>query len=204
MRGYSNDDELVYLMHCGSERAREILYRRYYHLVSKWMLTFSYYFVSGYEHEDFIQMAMMGFHDIIDSYRDDQKATLATFMKIALTKRILSLLRVNKDICYRAGTTILSLDNYVDDDKEIRYVDMVVDSHEHYHPEMSLMVKEAKTYYSTQIEARTSPRGNQVMKYKKEGYDEVEIAKKLHISVKSVYNAVYRYSKKVVGIDELK
>ena len=42
------------------------------------------------------------------------------------------------------------------------------------------------------------------MKYKKEGYDEVEIAKKLHISVKSVYNAVYRYSKKVVGIDELK
>ena len=149
-------------------------------------------------------MAMMGFHDIIDSYRDDQKATLATFMKIALTKRILSLLRVNKDICYRAGTTILSLDNYVDDDKEIRYVDMVVDSHEHYHPEMSLMVKEAKTYYSTQIEARTSPRENQVMKYKKEGYDEVEIAKKLHISVKSVYNAVYRYSKKVVGIDELK
>ena len=204
MRGYSNDDELVYLMHCGSERPREILYRRYYHLVSKWMLTFSYYFVSGYEHEDFIQMAMMGFHDIIDSYRDDQKATLATFMKIALTKRILSLLRVNKDICYRAGTTILSLDNYVDDDKEIRYVDMVVDSHEHYHPEMSLMVKEAKTYYSTQIEARTSPRENQVMKYKKEGYDEVEIAKKLHISVKSVYNAVYRYSKKVVGIDELK
>ena len=92
----------------------------------------------------------------------------------------------------------------VDDDKEIRYVDMVVDSHEHYHPEMSLMVKEAKTYYSTQIEARTSPRENQVMKYKKEGYDEVEIAKKLHISVKSVYNAVYRYSKKVVGIDELK
>ena len=80
----------------------------------------------------------------------------------------------------------------------------VVDSHEHYHPEMSLMVKEAKTYYSTQIEARTSPRENQVMKYKKEGYDEVEIAKKLHISVKSVYNAVYRYSKKVVGIDELK
>ena len=204
MRGYSNDDELVYLMHCFSERAKEILYRRYYHLVAKWMLTFSYYFVSGYEHEDFIQMAMMGFHDIIDSYRDDQKASLATFMKIALTKRILSLLRVNKDICYRAGTTILSLDNYVDDDKEIRYVDMVVDDHDHYHPEMSLMVKEAKTYYSTQIEARTSPRESQVMKYKEEGYNEVEIAKKLHISVKSVYNAVYRYSKKVVGIDELK
>lgn len=204
MKRYNNDDELVYLMRCGSEQAREILYKRYYRIASKWMLAFSKYFVSGYELEDFIQMAMICFHDVIDSYRDDQQANLSTFMKVSITKRILSLLRVNKDICYRKETKILSLDSYADEQNKTRYVDMIADIHERYQPDVELFVKETETYYSTQIDAIISPREKQVMEYKNIGYDEIEIAKMLHISVKSVYNAVYRYSKKIVGIDEPK
>lgn len=204
MQGYNYDDELVYLMRCGSEEAQDILYKRYYRRVSKWVLAFTKYFINGYEYEDFIQMAMMGFHDILDSYRDDQKASLSTFMKIAITKRILSLMRVNKDVCYRAGMTILSLDSYTSEDEDTRYIDLVADIHERYQPEVHLIVKETATYYALQIDAKTSQREKMVMNYKKAGYDELEIAKKLHISVKSVYNAVYRYSKKIVAIDELK
>lgn len=204
MKSYNNDDELLYLMRCGSEKAQEILYKRYYRIVAKWMLTFSKYFISGYEYEDFIQMAMIGFNDIIDSYRDDQNASLSTFMKVAITKRILSLMRVNRDVCYRKGMTILSLDSYINEEEETRYIDMMVDLHERYQPETHLKVKEATAYYTAQIDARTSPREKQVMDYKNAGYNEMEIAKMLHISIKSVYNAVYRYSKKIVGIDELK
>lgn len=204
MKSYICDDELIYLMRCGSMAAQELLYQRYYRLVGKWVLAFRRYFVSGYEYEDFIQMAMMGFDDILDSYRDDQKASLMTFMKTAITKRLFSLMRVNKDICYRMGQSVMSLDSYINSDKETRYIDMVADLHERYQPEAHLMIKETTTYYSTQIEAKISLREKQVMEYKKAGYKEIEIAEKLHISVKSVYNAAYRYSKKIVGIDELK
>lgn len=204
MKSYICDDELVYLMRCGSSAAQQLLYQRYYHLVGKWVLAFTRYFISGYEYEDFIQMAMMGFDDILDSYRDDQKASLMTFMKMAITKRLLSLIRVNRDGCYRPGQNILSLDSYTNSEKDTRYVDMVADLHERYQPEVHLMIKETTTYYSTQIEAKISLREKQVMEYKRAGYEEAEIAEKLHISVKSVYNAAYRYSKKIVGIDELK
>ena len=48
----------------------------------------------------------------------------------------------------------------------------------------------------------TSPREYQILLYKKAGYEEEEIAKKLNITLRSVYNAVYRCSKKIEGIDE--
>ena len=88
MQGYNYDDELVYLMRCGSEEAQDILYKRYYRRVSKWVLAFTKYFINGYEYEDFIQMAMMGFTILLIVIVMIKKATLATFMKIALTKRI--------------------------------------------------------------------------------------------------------------------
>lgn len=204
MKCYSYDEELLYLMRCGSQQAQEILYRRYYRLVGKWVLAFTHYFVSGFEYEDFIQLAMMSFNEIIDSYRQDQNASLATFMKIAITKRILSFIRVNKDICYRAGQTILSLDNWLTDEKDLRYVDMVADIRERYQPEVVLYIQETTAYYSAQVDLKISAREKQVMIYKSAGYSEAEIAKKLKISVKSVYNAAYRYHKKIEVIDELK
>ena len=46
MQGYNYDDELVYLMRCGSEEAQDILYKRYYRRVSKWVLAFTKYFIN--------------------------------------------------------------------------------------------------------------------------------------------------------------
>ena len=56
MQGYNYDDELVYLMRCGSEEAQDILYKRYYRRVSKWVLAFTKYFINGYEYEDFMNL----------------------------------------------------------------------------------------------------------------------------------------------------
>lgn len=63
-------------------------------------------------------------------------------------------------------------------------------------------MKEQSTYYQERIYAVTSPREYQILLYKKAGYEEEEIAKKLNITLRSVYNAVYRCSKKIEGIDE--
>ena len=63
-----------------------------------------------------------------------------------------------RQVCYRAGMTILSLDSYTSEDEDTRYIDLVADIHERYQPEVHLIVKETATYYALQIDAKTSQR----------------------------------------------
>lgn len=203
MERYINDDELIYLMRCGSQEAEDILYKRYYRQVARWIRPYCYHRVEGWEFDDYLQYAMATFSTIIDSYRIDQKTSLKTFMKQSIIRRILSLSRIVKDE-YFANCAIISLDSYLGDDQRMRYEDVIGDPMKRGRPDISLQVKETTTDYNVQIRKKTSLREREVMAYKKAGFDEKEIADRLDISIKSVYNAVYRYHKKVQAIDENK
>lgn len=198
-----NDYELLYLFHCGSDEAKEILYHRYYKLVAKWVQPFLYHGrIHGWEFEDFIQIGMLAFFKAIDSYRDDKQTSLKTFMKGNILKRVISCVRQGHCIEEKINAIEFSLDNWLDEEEQYRYEDVVADPNEDYQPHASLIVKEQSTYYQERIYAVTSPREYQILLYKKASYEEEEIAKKLNITLRSVYNAVYRCSKKIEGIDE--
>lgn len=145
---------------------------------------------------------MATFSNIIDSYRLDQKTSLKTFMKRSIIRRILSLSRIVKDEYY-STCMVVSLDSYIGDDQRMRYEDIIGDPMKRDYPDIALKVKEKRLDYNAQIHKTTSLREREVMAYKKVGFDEKEIADRLDISIKSVYNAVYRYHKKVLAIDEL-
>lgn len=203
MERYINDDELIYLMRCGSQEAQDILYKSYYRQVARWIRPYCYRCVEGWEFEDYLQFAMATFSGIIDSYRLDQKTSLKTFMKQSIIRRILSLRRMNKEESCPIYMTI-SLDSYIGDDRRMRYEEIIGDPIKRDYPDITLKVKEAEIIYNAQIHKKTSLHEREVMAYKKAGFDEKEIADRLDISIKSVYNAVYRYHKKVLAIDELK
>lgn len=197
-----NDDELMYLMHCGSIEACESLYEKYYKLVARWVRPFSYVY-QGMEFDDYVQIAMMNFQSIIDCYRDDQNASLKTYMKISLMRRFSSVLRPKTERMIYKEHTIVSLDDFIGKDKQMKLEEIVEDPKQSFQPDVVLVVKEKEAYYSSYLNEKASPRELEVMKCKNYGYNEDEISVRLNISVKSVYNAVYRYHKKVQGIDEL-
>lgn len=199
-----SDDELLYLMRCGNPEAQQCLYKRYYHEVSKWLSSFCKYHSQKMAYEDFVQVAMMNFTLLIDVYRHDQKASLRTFMKNAIMKRILSYTRVRKDTRFFSQQIVISLDDFIDDDDKMHYEEIIEDSSYSYRPEMQMVIKENKTEYLADMLEKTSPKERMVMLYTSAGYQQKEIAEKLNISIKSVYNALYRYHKKMLPIDETK
>jgi DNA-directed RNA polymerase specialized sigma24 family protein len=201
---YINDDELIYMARCGSQAAEEILYQRYYRLVKRWIKPFCYHRIESWDDEDYLQFAMMMFSTIMDSYRIDQKTSLKTFMKQSLIRRILSLIRVGKDEALATSQLPVSLDCFIGDDERMRFEEIVGDPLKRDYPDLVLRIKETETCYDSEVYKRTSLREREVMAYKKAGYDEKEIANRLDISIKSVYNAVYRYHQKMLAIDELK
>lgn len=203
MKRYS-DDELLYLMRCGSQEAQRCLYLQYFDYISKWVFVFYRRTFKRTDYDDLVQISMIHFMRIMDNYRDDQQTTLRTFMKMAITRRLWSHTRVGKDMRIYQENVIVSLDDYVGADKQMRYDEVIGDPSWEHRPEKRYMIKDTTIYYMDQIQDFVSPKELRVMAYKNEGYDEKEIAMKLDISIKSVYNAVYRYHKKALAIDDFK
>lgn len=200
-----SDEELLYLMRCGSQDAERYLYEYYYKEITKWLLPFYKQCYCKVEFEDLIQIGMMNFVMIIDSYRTDQNASLKTFMKVAITKRVISYVKFGKyEISFQKSKSI-SFDEYVGrGDESMRYDEIIEDPSKKDRPEIALKIKEVSYYYANKIAEQTSKIERSVMFYIQEGYSQDEIANILGISIKSVYNAAYRYHKKILPIDEIK
>lgn len=200
-----NESELLYLMRCGSQEAQEYLYDNYYRYVEYWF--------SGYvahcqfmEKEDFIQMAMIHFSKILDSYREDQVASLKTYMYISLKKRMWNVLYSVKRKRIPPNGYSISLDEPISkvEDSGLTYEETTEDPYKRYYPRLNLIVKEQETYYRSSISQSATPLELSVIKLKEEGYSDQEISLKLNVSVKCVYNASYRYHKKLQTIDDVK
>lgn len=198
-----DDDELVYLMRCGNFMAKECLCHKYYGYIRHWIRPFCFG-AYGMDMEDYIQIAMLNFLSILECYRDDQCTSLRTFMKVSVVRRFLSVLRPGLLRETRRNSIVISLDENIGDENSLRYEEVVEDPKQSYCPEIILMVKETEIAYMSDICQKASPRELAVMTYKRDGYNEKEISQKLDISIKSVYNAVYRYHKKAQVIDDLK
>lgn len=197
MERYISDDELLYMMRCGSEEAQTVLYQRYYSIVKKWILPFLGYSRGEYDFEDYLQVAMMYFPMLLECYRADQKTSFKTFMYHVIRKRMLSFVYQMKKKQLNRYFAFVSLDECVLLEDDLQYAELIGDPSLHYQPSSILQVKEAKEEYHIQLEQEASPRELAVIRYIDEGYPQQEIADILDISVRSVYNAVYRYHKKV-------
>ena len=200
MESYS-DDELIYLLRCGNQQAEECLMKRYYNYVYRWLLPYRNSPMPNYDYADLMQIAMMNLPKIIDNYRDDQKTSLRTFAKLAIKRRLASLALKGKDLRLFRHFGCVTLDDYVGTDERMRYEDIIADPYQKHHPEIMLLIKEEQSEYNTRVLERASPLEIEVVNLINQGYNQDEIAKLLKIPIKSVYNAIYRYHKKIEGID---
>lgn len=202
MERYS-DDELLYLLRCGSETAQVELYKRYYEYVKLWVLSFYTQYMSGFEYEDFVQYGMLAFSLLVDQYRDDKRTSFKTFIKNCVLKRMRSFVAKMKAMQELRNLSVISFDEFISEDENVRFEDVVSDETDE-RPDKIMVIRETHTYYQTMICENDMTLETQVYTLKNEGYMNTEIAKMLDISTKSVYNAAYRYHKKAQAIDEPK
>lgn len=192
-----NDEELLYLVKCDSEMAKRYLLRIYYYRILQWAKPFVKYQYIGMELEDFVQIAMISFWNAIFSYRDDFATSLCTYVKTVVLRRIYSEIELKNERRLYKGKRPISLNDYVSDEDGYTYEEVIEDPSIIYQPRKILEVRETTTQYLTQFENKATEIEKEVMTYFLQGYNEKEIAEKLHIPIKSVYNAVYRGHKKV-------
>lgn len=194
MESYS-DDELLYLARCGNQDAEMCLYKRYYKRISKWLLPLYKYCHQKIDYQDFVQIGMMNFVIVVDSYRDDRQASMRTFIKQSISRRVISYARSLESENYYLHQSI-SLDEEVGEEG-MCYEELIEDPKQNHHPAIEMKIKEMQVEYAVELEERLSHVEYLVMKYTQAGYSQKEIAKILDISIKSVYNAIYRYHKKM-------
>ena len=192
-----SDDELLYLMRSGNQDATDYFYAKYYNEVSKWIKKYLKINHLSYDFEDCLQESMMNFDSILDSYREDKNTSIKTFMKNAVCKRMINYTRQGKDKKIFQEYVVVSLDDYAGSADSYKYEEVIEDKSQRYSPREQMMVKEKIVAYNTVGNTVASQLEKDVMELVLRGYSVKEISKMKNISPKSIYNAIYRYQRKM-------
>lgn len=192
-----DDEELLYLVRCHNEMAKECLLKIYHRHIMRWMMSFVKYRYLGIELEDFVQIAMINFWNAILSYRDDLGTSLYVYVKTSVLRRTYSEISLKKENRLLKNKVTVSFNEYVNSEDGFFYEEIIEDPSIRYQPRQIFEIRESTTHYLGQIEKKATQIEKDVMKYYIQGYSEKEISEKLNIPIKSVYNAVYRGHKKV-------
>lgn len=192
-----NEEELLYLIRCGSEEAIELLLEKYFYRISSWIMPYCHYEYLGFDKDDLIQIGMIHFKTILDTYRLDLNNNLYSYAKKSVIRKIVKTIEyIKEDVLYR-NNFFISFDDYAYDREEgYYYKDIIPDEKETYRPENRFMIKERAIGYKKTFQSQTSSQEKEIMTYLRKGYNAKEIAKIMDISLKSVYNAIYRCRRK--------
>ena len=195
------DEELLYLTHCHEEEAERCLVKRYQQLIEKWILNYQNFFEKGIDYDECLQVGMIHFTHVMQAYRDDRNASLRTFAKFAVLRRTRTYVLTQTHKMYRYGKRF-SLDEDVAEDSAFKYHDVIEDDQVRYRPDEIFLVKERNCYYQSKMKEVLTPFEKSVADLKIQNYSNQEIAEKLNVPIKSVYNASYRMHKSVESIDD--
>lgn len=84
-----NDSELIHMVNEASEDAKDILFEKYKYIIDIEIKKYSSMAkVLGYDYNDLVQDALVGFSDALVSYRDDKYAALPSFITLCVDRKL--------------------------------------------------------------------------------------------------------------------
>lgn len=177
---YSNcsDEELVALIQQGDEVAFNHLYQKYLPKIRSMVYPFQ---GLGYDIEDLVQEATIGFFSAIDVY-NASTAAFSTFCYICMRRMLISLLRSNTKKGAADYAMIYEVNDFAQHSAN---------------PEQQYIAKEEFFALKNKLNARLSPLEKSVLAYYISGMDYSAIAKRLNKTTKSVDNALQRIRTKL-------
>lgn len=189
--------ELIYLARFNDPVALRSLYSYYDALVKTVMRKMKYVSSMSLEAQDLLQVGMITFEKVFWSYREDQDTTFEVYARSCIIKKMQSLLKKQYTFFIRYEKKSISLDKIVNYEDSRTYGELIADQRVEYSPQKAQNLEKVWELIYAIIQNETSERDQKIFHLVLLGYPEKEVALMLDISIKCVYNSVYRVMSKL-------
>ena len=189
--------ELIYLARSNDPVALRSLYAYYDALVKTVMRKMKYVSSMSLEAQDLLQVGMITFDKVFWSYREDQNTTFEVYARSCIIKKMQSLLKKQYTFFIRYEKKSISLDKIVNYEDSRTYGELIADQRVEYSPQKAQNLEKIWELIYAIIQNETSERDQKIFHLVLLGYPEKEVALMLDISIKCVYNSVYRVMSKL-------
>lgn len=189
--------ELIYLARSNDPVALRSLYSYYDALVNTVMRKMKYISSMSLEAQDLLQVGMIAFDKVFWSYREDQDTTFEVYARSCIIKKMQSLLKKQYTFFTRYEKKAISLDRVVNYEDSRTYGELIADQRVEYSPQKAQDLEKVWELVYAIIQNETSERDQKIFHFVLLGYPEKEVALMLNISIKCVYNSVYRVMTKL-------
>lgn len=189
--------ELIYLARSNDPVALRSLYVYYDALVNTVMRKMKYISSMSLEAQDLLQVGMITFDKVFWSYREDLDTTFEVYARSCIIKKMQSLLKKQYTFFTRYEKKAISLDRIVNYDDSRTYGELIADQRVEYSPQKAQDLEKVWELVYAIIQNETSERNQKIFHLVLLGYPEKEVALMLNISIKCVYNSVYRVMSKL-------
>ena len=189
--------ELIYLARSNDPVALRSLYAYYDALVNTVMRKMKYISSMYLEAQDLLQVGMITFDKVFWSYREDLDTTFEVYARSCIIKKMQSLLKKQYTFFTRYEKKAISLDKIVNYDDSRTYGELIADQRVEYSPQKAQDLEKVWELVYAIIQNETSERDQKIFHLVLLGYPEKEVALMLNISIKCVYNSVYRVMSKL-------
>ncbi len=189
--------ELIYLARSNDPVALRSLYVYYDALVNTVMRKMKYISSMSLEAQDLLQVGLITFDKVFWSYREDLDTTFEVYARSCIIKKMQSLLKKQYTFFTRYEKKAISLDRIVNYDDSRTYGELIADQRVEYSPQKAQDLEKVWELVYAIIQNETSERDQKIFHLVLLGYPEKEVALMLNISIKCVYNSVYRVMSKL-------
>lgn len=189
--------ELIYLARSNDPVALRSLYAYYDALVNTVMRKMKYISSMSLEAQDLLQVGLITFDKVFWSYREDLDTTFEVYARSCIIKKMQSLLKKQYTFFIRYEKKAISLDRIVNYDDSRTYGELIADQRVEYSPQKAQDLEKVWELVYAIIQNETSKRDQKIFHLVLLGYPEKEVALMLNISIKCVYNSVYRVMSKL-------
>lgn len=189
--------ELIYLARSNDPVTLRSLYVYYDALVNTVMRKMKYISSMSLEAQDLLQVGMITFDKVFWSYREDLDTTFEVYARSCIIKKMQSLLKKQYTFFTRYEKKAISLDRIVNYDDSRTYGELIADQRVEYSPQKAQDLEKVWELVYAIIQNETSERDQKIFHLVLLGYPEKEVALMLNISIKCVYNSVYRVMSKL-------
>lgn len=189
--------ELIYLARSNDPVALRSLYAYYDALVNTVMRKMKYISSMSLEAQDLLQVGLITFDKVFWSYREDLDTTFEVYARSCIIKKMQSLLKKQYTFFTHYEKKAISLDRIVNYDDSRTYGELIADQRVEYSPQKAQDLEKVWELVYAIIQNETSERDQKIFHLVLLGYPEKEVALMLNISIKCVYNSVYRVMSKL-------
>lgn len=182
-----SDDVLAELSKDGIDNAFNELAMRYVGIISYIARKYS---VQGWEQKDFMQEGLLGLMYACKTYDKSSGTSFKSYLSLIVERRFISILRRSQTLKTVPDSALVQIDSLEDD---------LLDYEKS--PEEQLLYKERLSHVLKRLNALLSAREYEVLMLFASGLSYSKISHKLHISEKSVDNALQRVRRKVGSFD---